>query len=347
MYRILFFLELLGVFSCKNGETIAYHKITGPTMGTKYHITAQCKDPALLKTQLDSILNDFNYSMSLYIDSSTLISFNKATDIFCIDTKSDPYFVPIFQKSKEIYAASHGALDPSIAPLVQYYGFGYGEKKKIGEMDTVKVSALRKLLVFGQLQLIDSTENMVCIRKPDPNVKLDFNAISPGYAVDVLYKYFESQDVKNFMINLGGEIRTKGVNDRGGEWVIGINKPSENADENSVELPLKVSNKAIATSGNYRNIYESKGQKFAHIIDPSTGLSRPSDILSATVIAEDCATADALATAFMVLGVDKALKLANELNNVDATFLFDKEGDGIFEFMTSSNMPKYYLHNEQ
>lgn len=334
-------------FSCKDKNSVIYHKLSGPTMGTTYHITVQSQDAKALQVQIDSILMEFNNSMSLYSEQSTLISFNKATDIFCVDKKSDPYFVPIFRKSKKIYQLSQGAMDPSIAPLVQYYGFGYGKKNKIEELDSAKVASLKTLLVFGKLEIIDSSENLACIKKPNPDIKLDFNAISPGFAVDLLYKYFESIHLTNFMINLGGEIRTKGVNDRNGEWVIGINRPSEDADENSVELPLKVSNKAVATSGNYRNSYESKGQKYAHIIDPMTGLSRPSDILSATVIAEDCATADGLATAFMVLGVEKALKLINELNNVDATFIFDKEGDGIFEFMTSTNMPKYYLHNEQ
>ncbi|MBK8054686.1 MAG: FAD:protein FMN transferase [Saprospiraceae bacterium] len=128
---------------------------------------------------------------------------------------------------------------------------------------------------------------------------------------------------------------------------MGINKPSENVTETEIELPLIISNKALATSGNYRNSYESKGQKFAHIINPFTGISEPTDILSATVIADDCITADAFATAFMVLGLEKALRLVEEINGVDACFIYDLEGDGIFEFRASEGFSKYYLDNEQ
>ena len=149
------------------------------------------------------------------------------------------------------------------------------------------------------------------------------------------------------MIEVGGEILASGVNEQKKEWIIGINKPSEKAQETEIELPLMISNKALATSGNYRNVYESKGQKFAHIINPFTGMSQPTDILSATVIADDCISADAYATAFMVLGLEKSLILVEQLKGIEACFIYDNEGDGIFEFKVSEGFPKYYLHNEQ
>jgi thiamine biosynthesis lipoprotein len=331
---------------CKEKET-PYYKITGPTMGTKYHITLQAKDPEWLQKGVDSILSSFNLSMSAYIDSSTLSYFNGAETQYCFDPKSDPFFEPIFTKSKEIYKATKGAFNPSIAPLVNYYGFGYKEKKKLSKIDTIYVKELLKLLVFDSISLHKDSSGLICIKKPTKKVMLDFNSLSPGYAVDVLAQYFDQNGILNYMIELGGEIKARGVNDQKREWLIGINKPSENAKETEIELPLVISNKALATSGNYRNAYESKGEKFAHIINPFTGLSHPTDILSATVIADECISADAYATAFMVLGLEKSLQLVKELKGIDACFIYDIEGDGVYEFRASDGFSKYYLDNEQ
>jgi thiamine biosynthesis lipoprotein len=345
-YLILSGILAIFLFSCKDAEA-PFYKITGPTMGTVYNITAQTDSPETLKSQIDSILVDFNKSMSLYIDSSTLIGFNKADSIFCFSSAIDPYFEPIFVKAKEVYEASQGAFDPSIAPLVNYYGFGYKEKKKLEKTDTALVMELKKLLAFNELKLLKDSSLQFCIVKPHKNVQLDFNSISPGYAVDVLTNFFIGKGIRNFIIEIGGEIRTLGLNDQKKDWTVGINKPKQGVGNEEIELPLLVSNKALATSGNYRNSYESKGQKFAHIINPLTGFSQPTDILSATVIADDCITADAYATAFMVLGMEKALALANQLQNVDACFIYDLEGDGVFEFKVSEGFSRYYLDNEQ
>jgi FAD:protein FMN transferase len=339
------FMMLL-LISCTERKT-PFYQISGPTMGTKYDITVQTNAVDQIKIATDSILEDFNLSMSLYIDSSTLINFNNADSIFCFDRKKDPYFEPIFNYSKEVNKKTNGAFDPSIAPLVNYYGFGYKEKKKLAKVDTSLIKDYLKLMVFKDLELKTDKNGMLCITKPSKDVKLDFNAISPGYVADVIHQYYVSKGIRNFMINVGGEIRTLGQNDRQQDWVIGINKPSENASTTEIELPLRITNKAMATSGNYRNAYDSKGQKFAHIINPFTGMSHPTDILSATVIADECMAADAYATTFMVLGLEKSLLLLEQLNGIEACFIYDKEGDGIFEFKISNGFSKYYLHNEQ
>lgn len=345
--RQIFALILFVVFvGCKDKVT-PFYKLTGPTMGTKYHITVQTDRPEKVQTSIDSILNHFNLSMSSYIDTSTLSFFNVADSMYCFSAVSDPYFEPIFLKSKEVYEKTSGSFNPSIAPLVDYYGFGYKEKKPLKALDTLKIKELLKLLVFDSVYISKDSQDMICIHKPNKNVKLDFNSISPGYAVDVIAKFLERAGIRNFMIELGGEIRTLGLNDKNKEWVIGINKPKEGAKETEIELPLQISNKSLATSGNYRNMYESKGQKFAHIINPITGLSQPTDILSATVIADDCISADAYATAFMVLGLKKSLELVEQLNGIEACFIYDNEGDGIFEFSVSNGFSKFYLHNEQ
>jgi len=346
IYCLLLFFLILVISSCFDKDT-PYYKISGPTMGTKYHITLQTNQPEKIQISIDSILEDFNLSMSSYIDTSTLSFFNAADSLYCFDPKNDPYFEPIFLKSKDVFEKTGGAFNPSIAPLVNYYGFGYKEKRKLKNVDTLIVKDLLKLLVFDSLYLQQENNGRLCLKKPNKKVMLDFNSISPGYAVDVLGNFFEQNGIRNYMIEVGGEIRASGVNDQKKEWVIGINKPSENAKESEIELPLKISNKALATSGNYRNAYESKGQKFAHIINPFTGMSQPTDILSATVIADDCISADAYATAFMVLGLEKSLLLVEQLKGIEACFIYDNEGDGIFEFKVSEGFPKYYLHNEQ
>jgi FAD:protein FMN transferase len=349
MYKCISFFIVFILFcltSCKDKKA-EYNKLSGPTMGTTYHITVQTTSPEGVKNGIDSILADFNLSMSAYIDTSTLSFLNAAEKEYCFDPKTDPYFEPIFIKSKEVYAATGGAFNPCIAPLVNYYGFGYKEKKKLKETDTLIVKELLKLLVFDSLILTKDSMGQLCMVKPNPKIMLDFNSISPGYAVDVIAAYLDRQNILNYMIELGGEIRARGVNDKEKEWVIGINKPSSSSAVTEIELPLLISNKSLATSGNYRSAYESKGQKFAHIINPFTGLSHPTDILSATVIADDCITADAYATAFMVLGLEKSLLLAKEIKGIDACFIYDIEGDGIFEFGATEGFSKYYLDNEQ
>ncbi len=150
-------------------------------------------------------------------DSSTLTYFNQADSLFCFDPKKDPYFEPIFIKSKEIYEKTNGAFDPSIAPLVNYYGFGYVKKKDVRKkIDTVEVRRLLSLMVFDTLQLTKDEIGNICIQKPNKNVMLDFNSLSPGYAVDVIADFFNKKGFRNYMINLGGEITALGVNDKKG-----------------------------------------------------------------------------------------------------------------------------------
>ena len=345
---VLFYIFVSGIaISCKNRSGGTYYQISGPTMGTKYHITIQAEQPEKVQASVDSILEDFNLSMSAYIDNSTLTLFNNADSIFCYDPAKDPYFEPVFLRSKEVFSQTGGAFDPSISPLARYYGFGTREKRKPAEVDTLEVKRLMNLLVFDSLVITRNSTGQNCIKKPNKEVKLDFNAISPGYAVDVLALFFDSKSIINYMIEVGGEIRTRGVNDRNNAWVIGINRPSEKAKETDVEIPVIISGKSLATSGNYRNSYQANGVKYVHIVNPYTGKSQPSDILSATVIADDCTSADGYATAFMVMGLEKAIKLAENIQGIEACFIYDKEGDGVFEFMTTTGFENFYLHNEQ
>lgn len=340
-------LSILHIIGCKQSAEIPYQQIEGKAMGTYFSIKVQSDRLENIKLGIDSVLNEFNTSMSLYQQGTTLVEFNNADSIFCYDEHQDPHFRVIFEKSKEIYQLTNGYFDPSISPLVKYYGFGYNEKKKLISKDTVVIKNMLKLLVFDSLTLTPKSNGLTCIKKPSKSVNLDFNAIAKGYGVDLVAMYLEGQNIQNYMVEIGGEVRTKGKNPKGKDWVIGINRPDSTAAVNTIELPLRISNKSLASSGNYRNSYESKGQKFAHIINPKNGMSQPTDILSVTIIADDCMTADALATACMALGLDKAIELIENVKGIDAGFIFDLEGDGVFEFRSTEGFSRYYYDNEQ
>lgn len=312
-------------------------------MGTFYNIQFDIDPDLVPQSEIDSLLKIFNLSLSTYIPESTISRFNKADSVYCYAIK-DTFFEKVFVKSKEIYALSKGYFNPTIMPLVNYYGFGYEKSKKVETLDTSYIREVLGYMRFEEMNLSEDTmAGEMCIFKKQKPAQLDFSAIAKGYGVDVVATYLESKGAGNYMVEIGGEVRTKGENAEKKPWVIGINRPSDDASLQEVELLLAVSGVSVATSGNYRNFYESKGQKFAHIIDPHTGMNRPSDILSTTVIASDCMTADSYATAFMAMGLEKSLELAKSIDGLEACFIYDEEGDGQFEFRMTEGFKKYFL----
>lgn len=339
-------IVFLWLSSCKTEPR--YLSYEGKTMGTYYKVSFEVSEDQVLQSEIDSVLQAVNLSMSTYIKESTISRFNATRDtVFCYDAAKDPLFEVVFNKSKEIYVAGRRSFNPAIMPLVNYYGFGYEKSNKVSQVDTIFIKKTLPVINFDSIRLQrDSSGQMNCLHKVFPEAQLDFSAIAKGYGVDLVASFLESKNVKNYLVEIGGELNTKGVNERNESWVVGISRPSENAELTEVELLLKVSNSSMATSGNYRNFYESKGQKFAHIIDPYTGMNRQTDILSTTVIAPDCMTADAFATSFMVLGMDKAFEVCEENKDLEACFIYDLEGDGIFEFKMTSGFKKYMLNQE-
>ena len=317
-------------------------------MGTYYKVSFEVSENQVLQSEIDSVLVAVNNSMSTYIPESTISKFNSSKDtVYCYDRLKDPYFEIVFKRSKEVYVAGRKSFNPAIMPLVNYYGFGYEKSKKVQKIDTGFIQKTLPKINFDSIWIKpDSSGNRNCVCKKFPEAQLDFSAIAKGYGVDLVASFLESKNVKNYLVEIGGELNSKGVNERKESWVVGISRPSENAAFTEVELLLKVSNASMATSGNYRNFYESKGQKFAHIIDPYTGMNRQTDILSTTVIAPDCMTADAFATAFMVLGMDKAFEVCEENKDLEACFIYDLEGDGVFEFKMTSGFKQYMLNQE-
>lgn len=301
---------LLISLSCQQKPS-GYIYNEGRVFGTFYHFTY---DDAVgdKHNEITALLESFNRSLSTYDTSSTISRFNKGE----LNVVADPFFTKVFNSAIVISEKTYGAFDMTVAPLVNVWGFGF---KK---MDAVTPQLIDSLKQFVGMQFL-SIENGVLVSKK-PGIMLDASAIAKGYGVDVVAAFLKSQGIKNFMVEIGGEIVTSGVNPKGNLWRIGIDKPIDDPSVQNRELQMiiQLSGKALATSGNYRNFYEKDGKKYAHTIDPRTGYPVQHSLLSATIVAADCMTADAYATACMVLGLDESMALIESLPNIEACFIY-------------------------
>ena len=282
-------------------------------MGTTYNVTCGggAVDADKLKAQLDDLLEAINLEVSTYIENATISLFNQGKDALELGEEEDKniHFKINFQKAKEVYKASGGTFDPTIMPLVNYWGFGYTPKRKVTSVDSMKIAELVQTVGFDKVHL-DAKKRLT---KDNLATQLDFSAIAKGYGVDALCKLLEKEGITDYFVEIGGETRTKGNNPKGNKWRIGINTPESNASTQEIYSIVELNDGAIATSGNYRNYHEVNGKKYGHTINPKTGFPEMSTTLSASVVAKDCMTADAYATAFMTMGYEKALVLAEKI----------------------------------
>ena len=286
----------------------------GTVFGTFYHITYESEND--LKTDIDVTLQAVDRSLSPFNPQSVITAINNNT---CMEV--DPMMKEVFLLAKEVSKETRGAFDITVAPLVNLWGFGF----KTGmDVSDEKVDSLLAYVGIDNVELVDNT-----IRKVHPETMLDCSAIAKGYGVDAVGMYLERQGIKNYMVEIGGEVRVRGTNPQGELWHIGINRPTDDPTNtnNEVEQVLQVTQLAMATSGNYRNFYEKDGKKYAHTIDPRTGYPVQHSILSSTVLAQDCATADAYATAFMVLGMEASQLVLAKHPELMVFFIYsDAEG---------------------
>ena len=287
----------------------------GTIFGTLYHAKyLYNKD---LKAGIEAELAKVDASLSMFNPKSTISRINKGeTD------ETDEMLSEVLQLSFTVNKVTDGAFDPTVAPLVNAWGFGF----KSGQMpDSEQVDSLLSLVGLSHIRLQDGK-----LIKDNPLSILDFSAIAKGYGVDRAADVLRSKGIKNFMIEIGGEVVTEGLNEKGQAWRIGINRPDDDSTSTNTELQdiISLSDKAIATSGNYRNYYISEGRKIAHTINPKTGYPAQSDILSSTVMAKTCAEADAFATAFMVLGLEGAKQVLQKQPGLEAYFIYsDNQGN--------------------
>jgi thiamine biosynthesis lipoprotein len=290
-------------------------KSEGSVFGTIYHLTYQSDKP--LQEGIDNALKEVDASLSPFNKESVITAINNNTS-----TDTNPMFVEVFTLAQEVSKETGGAFDITVAPLVNLWGFGF---KNMDNVSQEKVDSLLPFVGYQKVKLVDGK-----IQKECPETMLDCSAIAKGYGVDAVGKYFESQGISNYMVEIGGEVRVRGFNPRGELWHVGINKPNDDpaSISNDIEQVIQITQLAMATSGNYRNYYEKDGKKYAHTIDPHTGYPVQHSILSSTVLAQDCATADAYATAFMVLGMDEAKKVLAKHPELMAFFIYsDKDGE--------------------
>lgn len=328
IFRILFLLFLIvgSIYIIRQQNTMPYQHNTGQIFGTTYHITYQSNKD--LHREILQRLQLVDQTFSTFNDESIISKINRNEPV-----KLNQMFIEVFDLAKTVSKDTHGAFDITVAPLVNVWGFGF----KSGTPPTKAViDSLRHLTGYEKVKLIGST-----VRKQDPRIMLDCSAIAKGYGSDVVAQYLRSRDVENFMIEIGGEIVVQGNSDKRLPWKIGVTKPTDDSTQTNNELQtvLNLSNTAMATSGNYRRFYYKNGKKYAHTIDPKTGYPVQHNILSATVLANTCAKADAYATSFMVLGLEKTQQVLQHHPDL-MVYLIYADGQGKNKVWYSPSLKK-------
>ena len=285
-------------------------EIKGETQGTTYNIILADTEGAVTKLEIDSLLHTFDLSLSTYIEHSVISKINNSKGVFSI-VDSTEFFKECYQKSRHIFNLTNGEFDPSVFPLVKGWGFMNDMESPL---DQNSVDSLLKFVSFsdGFHHTMKFDGDTILITKNNENFKLDFNAIAQGQSVDVVWGFLQEKGFRNYYVEIGGELRTRGVNREGVPWKVGVDSPQEELTERVLDNILNLTDNAVATSGNYRKFYEVDGVKYSHTLSPKTGYPVRHSLLSATVIAKTCMEADAYATAFMVVGLDAALSFVRD-----------------------------------
>lgn len=323
MKHLLYFLVLL-LISCK---TIPTEKVLisnfGYTQGTTYNIRYMSPNGYNYQENIDRILKQVDQSLSTYENESVISKINKNESV-----TTDSLFVQVFDAALEIAKETDGAFDPTIAPIVNFWGFGFEETQN---MNDELHSKIMKSVGYEKIVLKNNL-----ILKTNPNTQLDFNAIAQGFTVDLIGEELEKMGVVDYMIEVGGELKCKGFNAENKLWRIGIDKPTENIQEDRFQAIIEVDNKAVASSGNYRKfiVDEKDGEKYVHTIHPNSGKPIHSSLLSVTIISESCMQADAYATACMVMGVEKSIEFLKQKPKLDALLIYSDKKNKWLQYQT-------------
>ncbi len=310
-------------------EKMEYIQNQGLIFGTSY---------SLMYESPKDYGNEVHQHLMAVVDNS-LSTFNPSSIISKINNneahQTDSAFEKVYYKAQEISEITRGAFDMTVAPLVNTWGFGYKNKDEILPSHE-EIETLKGIVGYQKIHL----ENHQII-KDFPETTLDASAIAKGFSVDVAADFLEKNNIDNYMVEIGGEIRVKGMNKQGNKWRLGIDKPIEAISSTHRELDtiIHVTDMALATSGNYRQFYYKDGQRYSHTIDPISGYPVNHSLLSATVLAPDCMTADALATACMVMGAEKSLALAEKLAGIEIYLIIDKNGE--YQEISTSGFVRY------
>lgn len=298
--------------------------LEGPSMGTSYHIRYLDSLGRDFQGSIDSLLEDLNKHLSTYQDDSYISRFNKSDEMKLVLPKAlSRHFKENLDASRVIYDKSGGLFDPTVMPLVKFWGYGKGY-----QLDSAATDSRLKLKLMALLQTVGLnylTWNIVGdsfeLVKLKPGISLDFNAIAQGYGVDLVGEFLEQRGIKNYMVEIGGEVLCKGKNAKGTVWTVGINVPKEGVDNQDLAATIQLNNRGLATSGNYRKFKTVNGVKISHTINPKTGMPEVNTLLSVTIIAASSKWADGYATACMVMGYEKAKAFLAANNDVKALFI--------------------------
>ena len=316
----LLFLVIGTIIIIRQQRSIPYQHDEGFIFGTVYHITYQ-SERNYQKEYIENVgeLNSINDEFSMFDKNSTVSRINTNNPSVNISDR----FLSVYHLAQEISRETDGAFDITVAPLVNAWGFGFKSQRLPGKK---QVDSLLQFVGMDKFRITPDRS----YEKSDPRVMLDFSAIAKGYGVDVVAQFLKTKGIKNFMVEIGGEVVASGISEKKTPWRIGITKPADAPNNTNTQLQaiLNVTDMALATSGNYRNFYYKGGRKYAHTIDPRTGYPVQHSILSATVLADQCAKADAYATSFMVLGFEKTKKVLKKHPELMAYIIYsDAKGN--------------------
>ncbi len=335
---------LLGFVGCTTPSTtkIALKKenIQGETMGTTFSISYLDSTGIDLMDALEFLLIDFNQSVSTYIADSEIATFNQS-DSITIDKKG--HFFRNYVIARTVYQQTDGWFNPAVMPLVNYWGFGYKGKDIVQQIDSAAVKSLLQLVQFNSIVSKEKGDSII-LSKTIEGLELDFSAIAKGDAVDAVGRLLESKGVVHYYVEIGGEIRARGHTITGHPWRSGIRQPQEGASKRAIQVAIQLKDVSVATSGNYENYLEDQqtGQKYAHTINPKTGYPEKNNLLSASVFAADCAAADAYATAFMAMGLEKTKALLMQMPALQA-YLIYADTKGVIQVYTTDNFEALML----
>lgn len=325
MKKLITAFIILLLISCKSDNSeVQIVQNLGEAFGTTYNIQYESKID--YHEQLKEVFDAVNQSMSTYIPTSDISKINRGDTTVVVDT----YFIEVFHASKEIWQATDGNFDPTVGPLVNAYGFGPNGALK--GIDSTQIDSIKQFVGFEKITLTTSQQ----VLKNDPRTFVDFNAIAKGYAIDLLGKVLEDNAVENYLIELGGELLGKGINSSSGNnWIVAIDDPTQ-TEERTLIKKLQLKDRGMATSGNYRKtrIDPVTKAKYVHTINPKTGWPKRSNVLSVSVLAENCMLADGFATAFMVMELEETQTFLEKNTGIDAYIVYVDELGNLQEWLT-------------
>ena len=306
---IVFFLLTVSCEPAKKNT-----KISGPVFGTSYGVTFYSESEKDFQKAFDSLFSIINTSLSTYREDSGISKINRNED-----TKVDDHFMTVFNKAKEIFEKTEGAFDPTIGAVVNAWNFG--PKGKVVGLDELKIDSLMASVGFEKVELVNDK-----VIKTNAMTFLDFNAIAKGYGVDVVSNFLESQNINNYIVEIGGEIRCKGMNmETNHPWRVGIEKPNFDGTQSLIKA-IDMHDEAMATSGTYRKYsIDEEGNRYSHIIDTETGYPSKTNLLSISVIADNCMIADGYATAFETMGIERVKQFLTAHPELKVFLIFEND----------------------